>query len=150
LRTLVASPTVPSPAIAPRFPRATALPIDAERPLTREIISAAIEVHCALGPGLLESAYQACLCRELGLRGLKFRQQVELPVIYKDVKLDCGYRVDFIVEEKVVVELKAVEGVLPVHEAQLLSYLRLSGLRLGLLINCNVPVPKDGIRRRVL
>ena len=127
-----------------------ALPTDAERTLTREIISAAIDVHRALGPGLLESAYQACLSRELDLHKLRFRQQVELPLVYKDVKLDCGYRIDFIVEEKVVVELKAVEGLLPVHQAQLLTYLRLSGLRIGLLINCNVPVLKDGIRRRVL
>jgi GxxExxY protein len=107
-------------------------------------------VHRALGPGLLEPAYQACLCRELELRNLRFRQQVELPVIYKDVKLDCGYRIDLIVEEKVVVELKAVEGILPVHQAQILTYLRLSGLRVGLLINFNVPVLKDGIRRRIL
>jgi GxxExxY protein len=126
------------------------LPSDAEQPLTREIISAAIQVHQALGPGLLESAYQACLCRELELHRLRFRQQLELPVVYKDVKLDCGYRIDFIVEEKVVVELKAVEEILPVHEAQLLTYLRLSGLRVGLLINFNVPLLKDGIRRRVL
>src|SRR5271165_7455433 len=121
-----------------------------EQALTREIISAAISVHRALGPGLLESAYQACLCRELELRNLRFRQQVELLVIYKDVKLDCGYRIDLIVEEKVVVELKAVEAILPVHQAQILTYLRLSGLRVGLLINFNVPVLKDGIRRRVL
>ena len=103
-----------------------------------------------LGPGLLESAYQACLSRELQLHDLRFRQQVELPLIYKDVKLDCGYRIDFIVEDKVVLELKAVEGILPVHQAQFLTYLRLSGLRIGLLINFNVPVLKAGIRRRVL
>ena len=127
-----------------------ALPTNAEQTLTRNIISAAIDVHRALGPGLLESAYQACLCRELELHRLRFRQQVELPLVYKDVKLDCGYRIDFIVEEKVVVELKAVEGMLPVHQAQLLTYLQLSGLRVGLLINFNVPVLKDGIRRRVL
>lgn len=130
--------------------RSTALPVDAEQPLTRAIISAAIQVHRALGPGLLESAYQACLCRELELHHLRFRQQVDLPVIYKDVKLDCGYRIDFVVEEKVVLELKAIEAILPVHQAQLLTYLRLSGLRVGLLINFNVPVLKDGIRRRVL
>jgi GxxExxY protein len=135
---------------APRIACNTALPADAEQALSREIISAAIEVHRALGPGLLESAYQACLSRELELHRLLFRQQVELPVVYKDVKLDCGYRIDFIVEERVVVELKAVEGLLPVHQAQLLTYLRLSGMRIGLLINFNVPVLKDGIRRRVL
>jgi GxxExxY protein len=126
------------------------LPIDAEQAITRAIISAAIDVHRVLGPGLLESAYQACLSHELQLHSLRFRQQVELPLVYKDVKLDCGYRIDFIVEEKVVLEPKAIEGILPVHEAQLLTYLRLSGMRTGLLINFNVPVLKDGIRRRVL
>jgi len=90
------------------------------------------------------------LSRELELHDLSFQQQVELPLVYKDVKLDCGYRIDFVVEQKVVIELKAVEGILPVHEARLLTYLRLSGLRLGLLFNFNVPVLKDGIRRRVL
>jgi GxxExxY protein len=144
LRTHVSTPA------APRLACHTLLPADAEQTLTRAIISAAISVHRALGPGLLEPAYQACLCRELELRNLRFRQQVELPVIYKDVKLDCGYRIDLIVEEKVVVELKAVEGILPVHQAQILTYLRLSGLRVGLLINFNVPVLKDGIRRRIL
>ena len=126
------------------------MPLDAEQQLTKTIISSASEVHRALGPGLLESAYQACLSRELELHNLHFRQQVDLPFVYKDVKLDCGYRIDFVIEEKVVVELKAVEGLLPVHQAQLLTYLRLSGLRIGLLINFNVPVLKDGIRRRVL
>lgn len=135
---------------APRLACRTALPTNAEQGLTRAIISAAIDVHRALGPELLESAYQACLSHELELHGLGFRQQVELPVVYKDVKLDCGYRIDFVVEKKVVLELKAIEGILPVHQAQLLTYLRLSGLRVGLLINFNVPVLKDGIRRRVL
>ena len=143
--------TVVEPIItAPRLASRTTLPTNAEQTLTRAVISAAIEVHRALGPGLLESAYQACLCHELELYNLSFRQQVELPVVYKDVKLDCGYRIDFVVEEKVVLELKAIEGILPVHQAQLLTYLRLSGLRVGLLINFNVPVLKDGIRRRVL
>lgn len=141
---------VPSTFTAPRVAHRTALPTDAEQTLTRAIISAGIEVHRALGPGLLESAYQACLCRELNLHNLGFQQQVELAVLYKDVKLDCGYRIDFVVEEKVVLELKAVEAILPVHQAQLLTYLRLSGLRVGLLINFNVPVLKDGIRRGVL
>lgn len=136
--------------IAPRVASNAALPVNAEQTLTRSIISAAIDVHRVLGPGLLESAYQACLSRELQLHDLRFRQQVELPLIYKDVKLDCGYRIDFIVEDKVVLELKAVEGILPVHQAQFLTYLRLSGLRIGLLINFNVPVLKAGIRRRVL
>ena len=97
------------------------LPVNAEQTLTRAIIAAAIEVHRALGPGLLESAYQACMCRELELHRLSFRQQVELPLVYKDVKLDCGYRIDFVIEEKVVLELKAVESILPVHLAQLLT-----------------------------
>lgn len=134
----------------PRFAPRAALPSDADQALTREIISAAIDVHRVLGPGLLESAYQACMRRELELHRLRYREQVELPLVYKDVKLDCGYRIDFIVEEKVVVELKAIEALAPVHQAQLLTYLRLSGLRIGLLINFNVPVLKDGIRRRVL
>lgn len=103
-----------------------------------------------LGPGLLESAYEECLCHELGTCGLACRRQVPLPVAYKEVRLECGYRLDVVVEDAVVVELKAVETILPVHEAQLLTYLRLSGLRVGLLINFNVPVLKDGIVRRVL
>ncbi len=126
------------------------LPCDAERSLTGEIIAAAIEVHRALGPGLLESAYQACLCRELSLRGIEFRQQVDLPVAYKGIQLDCGYRIDLVVQNKIVLELKSVEHILPVHEAQLLTYLRLAGLRIGLLINFKEAVLKAGIRRRVL
>jgi len=126
------------------------LATDAEKSLTAEIISAAIEVHRALGPGLLEAAYQACLCRELVLRSLPFRQQVDIPVTYKGVKLDCGYRIDLVVRDKVVVELKSVQEILPVHEAQLLTYLRLSRLRIGLLLNFNTAVLKNGIRRRVL
>jgi GxxExxY protein len=126
------------------------LSANAEQALTRDIISAAMEVHRALGPGLLESVYQVCLCHELSIRNLPFRQQVEIPVAYKGVKLDCGYRIDLIVSEKVVVELKAVQEILPVHEAQLLTYLQLSHLRVGLLLNFNAAVLKDGIRRRVL
>jgi GxxExxY protein len=118
--------------------------------LTQAIIGAAIEVHRVLGPGLLESAYEECLCHELELRGLRFRRQIELPVVYKGVRLDCGYRMDVIVEETVVIEIKAVERILEVHEAQLISYLRLSGKEVGLLINFHVPVLKDGILRRVL
>jgi GxxExxY protein len=121
-----------------------------EQSLTREIISAAMEVHRALGPGLLESVYQACLCHELSLRHVPFVQQVELPVIYKDVRLDCGYRIDLIVSDRVVVELKTVQEILPVHEAQLLTYLRLTDKHVGLLINFNVAVLKNGIKRRVL
>ena len=119
-------------------------------PITEQIIGAGIEVHRALGPGLLESAYEECLCHELTLRGLAFTRQVELPVTYKGVKLDCGYRIDLIVQGLVLVELKSVDKIHPIHEAQLLSYLRLSGLSTGLLLNLNVPVLKDGIIRRRL
>jgi GxxExxY protein len=118
--------------------------------LTREIIGAAIEVHRMLGPGLLESAYEECLARELVLRGIKFERQKPVPVVYKEVKLECGYRMDFLVGGSVVVELKAIDGITPVHEAILLTYLRLSGCRLGLLINFNVATLKNGVRRFVL
>jgi GxxExxY protein len=119
-------------------------------PRTSAIIGAAIEVHRHLGPGLLESAYEECLCHELHLRGIDFRRQIDLPVEYKGLKLDCGYRLDLIVHEEVVVELKCVERVLPVHEAQLLTYMMLTGKRVGLLINFNVPLLANGITRRVL
>jgi len=118
--------------------------------LTHEIIGAAIEVHRSLGPGLLESAYQACLCRELSLRGIGFQTELSLPVHYKGVRLDCGYRIDVLVAELVVVEIKTVEAIAPVHDAQLLTYLRLGGWKVGLLINFNVAVLKDGIHRRIL
>lgn len=118
--------------------------------LTEEIIGAAIEVHRALGPGLLESAYQECLCVELGLRNFRFVSQLELPVEYKGQHVDAGYRLDLVVSDKVVVELKAVERLLPLHEAQLLTYLRLGAYSTGLLLNFNVPVLKDGIRRMKL
>jgi len=118
--------------------------------ITGAIVGAAIEVHRALGPGLLESAYEECLCRELTLRRISFERQRSLPVEYKGLRLDCGYRLDLLVAEAVVVEIKAVEKLLPIHEAQLLTYLRLGGWRVGLLINFNVPVLKHGIRRRVL
>ena len=119
--------------------------------LTREIIAAAIEVHRALGPGLLENAYEECLCHELHLRNIAFRRQVDLPVEYKSVHLDCGYRLDLVVDEKVVVELKAMEGIQPVHEAQLLTYLRLSGIRVGLLLNFWAPaLRRGGIIRRIV
>ena len=120
-----------------------------EQALTREIIGAAIEVHRALGPGLLESAYHACLSRELTLRGLQFEPEKPLRIEYKGVKVNCGYRIDFLVDSKVVVELKSVANIHPVHEAQLLTYLKLTGCRVGLLINFNVPVLKDGIKRMV-
>jgi len=116
-------------------------------PLTAKIIGAAIEIHRALGPGLLESAYEECLCFELSLLRLVVERQVELPVTYKTVRLNCGYRMDLVVEKQVVVELKTVEKLLPIHEAQLLTYLKLSGIRTGLLLNFNVPVMRHGIRR---
>jgi GxxExxY protein len=119
-------------------------------PLTEKIIGFAIEVHRQLGPGLLESAYEECLCYELRQSGLIFRRQVPLPVVYKTIRLDCGYRIDIIVEEKVILELKTVERLIPVHDAQLLTYLKLSSIRTGLLLNFNSPVLKDGIRRMVL
>jgi len=115
--------------------------------LTERVIGACIEIHRALGPGLLESAYEECLCHELSVAGIKFERQKPLPVRYKEVNLECGYRLDLVVEQKLIVELKAVESLLPIHEAQLLTYLKLSGLTLGLLINFNVPVLKAGIKR---
>jgi GxxExxY protein len=121
-----------------------------EKELTGQIIGAAIEVHRELGPGLLESAYQVCLARELSLRGVAFKREKPLPVEYKGVHVDCGYRLDFVVADKVVVELKAVDAIHKVHGAQLLTYLRLTGCRVGLLINFNVPVLKNGIKRMVL
>jgi GxxExxY protein len=117
--------------------------------LARPIIGAAIEVHRALGPRLKESAYEGCLCHELHLRNISFRRQVSVPVSYKGIKLDCDYRVDVIAND-VIIELKAVESILPVHEAQLLTYMKLLNKKVGLLLNFNVPVLKDGIRRRVL
>jgi len=118
--------------------------------LTRLIIGAAIEVHRLLGPGLLESAYEECLAHELAIRNVNHRRQVPVPVVYKGVKLECGYRMDLVVEERVVVELKAIESIAPVHEATMLTYLRLSDKTLGLLINFNVSILKDGVRRFVL
>ncbi len=118
--------------------------------LTHEIIGAAIEVHRVLGPGLLESAYEECLARELSLRSIKYERQKPLPVVYKEVKLDCDYRLDFLVEGRVVLELKAVESLAPIHEAIVLTYLRLSGCKIGLLINFHVEVLKNGLRRFVL
>lgn len=118
--------------------------------ITEAIIGAAIEVHRTLGPGLLESAYEECLAHELTLRRVPFERQVPLPVQYKGLSLDCGYRLDLLVAQTVVVEIKAVEQLLPIHEAQLLTYMKLGGWPVGLLINFNVPVLKRGIRRRVL
>ena len=121
-----------------------------EDPLTRQIIGAAIEVHRTLGPGLLESSYEACLAYELDNRGLQVVRQLALPVIYKQIKLDGGYRLDLVVNNKVIVELKAVEALTKLHEAQLLTYLRMSGYRRGLLINFNVRRLVDGVKRLVM
>ena len=118
--------------------------------ITRSVIGAAIEVHRQLGPGLLESSYRECLCRELLLRGIPFEREKPLPLEYKGIHLGCGYRLDLVVDESVVVEIKAIEALAPIHEAQLLTYLRIGGWRLGLLINFNVAVLKNGIRRRIL
>ncbi|MCX7765780.1 MAG: GxxExxY protein [Candidatus Sumerlaeia bacterium] len=118
--------------------------------LTEEIIGAAIEVHRALGPGLLESAYEECLCRELTLRKIPFERERKLPIEYKGIKLHCGYRLDLLIANLVVVEIKTVEALLPIHETQLLTYLKLGGWKVGLLINFNVPVLRDGVRRFVL
>ena len=119
-------------------------------PRTAPIVGAAIEVHRVLGPGLLESAYEECLCHEFHVRGLKFERQVDLPVLYKGLRLDCGYKMDLVVERRIILELKCVVRILPVHEAQLLTYLKLSGKQVGLLINFNVPLLTQGIVRRVL
>ncbi|MFC2083223.1 GxxExxY protein [Candidatus Bipolaricaulota bacterium] len=117
--------------------------------ITEKVIGAAIEVHRVLGPGLLESAYEVCLVAELVQRGLQVERQKELPVVYGDVKLDCGYRLDLLVEGEVIVEVKAVEKLAPIHEAQVISYLKLSGRRVGLLLNFNVQKLMDGLRRLV-
>jgi len=117
--------------------------------LTEQIVHAAIEVHKTLGPGLLESTYRICTAHELGLSGLHVSQEVPLPVIYKNVRLDAGYRLDMVVNDLVVVEFKSVADLLPIHEAQVISYLRLAGFKVGLLINFNVKILKNGIRRIV-
>jgi GxxExxY protein len=121
----------------------------AENMLTDRIIGAAIEVHRHLGPGLLESAYEGCLCHELSLIGLHFQRQVHLPVIYKGLKLDCVYKMDLVVEDAVIVEIKAIDDLAAIHKAQLLTYLKAADKRVGLLINFNVPVLKNGLKRMV-
>ncbi len=115
--------------------------------ITEQIIGCAIEVHRGLGPGLLESAYEKCLCFELSQKNLNFKRQVPLPIVYKSVKLDCSYRIDLIVEDLVIVEIKAVDHLIAVHEAQLLSYLKLANKPLGLLMNFHVSVLKNGLKR---
>jgi GxxExxY protein len=119
-------------------------------PLTDQVIGFAIEVHRHLGPGLLESTYEECLCYELNEHGIGFSRQVPLPVVYKSVRLDCGYRIDIVVENRLILELKSTERLLPIYEAQVLTYMRLSGVSTGLLLNFNTPVLKDGIRRLML
>ena len=118
--------------------------------LSEQIIGAAIEVHRATGPGLLESAYQAFLAHEFTLRGIRFAKEVPLPVVYKDVRLDCGYRMDFVIEDRIILEVKAVEKLIAVHEAQLLTYLKMTGMRVGLMINFNSAVIRNSLIRRVL
>jgi GxxExxY protein len=119
--------------------------------LTEKVIGAAIEVHRALGPGLLESAYEECLCHELHLRNIPFQRQVSLPVRYKNVSLECGYRIDFIAEDALILELKCIEHILPVHEAQLLTYLRLANKKVGLILNFHVAqLVRGGVVRKVL
>ena len=117
--------------------------------LSSKIIGAAIEVHKALGPGLLESAYEKCLCHELKLRGLSFESQKPVPLVFKGEKLDCGYQLDIVVENTIIIELKSCEKIEPIHKAQLLTYLKLTGLKLGLLLNFNMPAMRDGIVRLV-
>jgi len=123
---------------------------EADGELTRRIIGLAMRVHTRLGPGLLENVYERCLCHELGRHGITYERQVELPVCYDDLCLDCGYRADIIVDNSVILEIKAVDRILAVHEAQLLTYLRMSRCHIGLLLNFNVTSLKDGIRRRVV
>ena len=119
-------------------------------PLSNRVIGCAIEVHRSLGPGLLESAYQQCLAHELALTDIAFTIQHPVPLAYKDVHLDCGYRIDILVDGKIIVELKSVDRLLPIHEAQLLTYMKLADVSIGLLINFNVRVLKDGLKRMVL
>jgi len=118
--------------------------------LSNKVIGCAIEVHRHLGPGLLESTYQRCLSHELGLNGIDFKVEHTLPVVYKGINMDCGYRIDFLVESEIIIELKSVEKLLPIHEAQLLTYLKLAGIKQGFLINFNVKQLKEGLNSYVL
>jgi GxxExxY protein len=120
-----------------------------DKELSHAIIGAAIEIHRSLGPGLLEAVYEECLAREFTLRVIPFERQKPIPLVYKDLKLECGYRLDFLVMNRIVVEIKSIESIAPIHESVMLTYLRLSGSSLGLLINFNVPILKDGIKRYV-
>jgi GxxExxY protein len=118
--------------------------------LTEQVIGSAIEVHKTLGPGLLESVYQRCLAYELNQRNINFATEVTIPIHYKDQKIDCAFRADIIVENKIILELKAIEKILPIHEAQLITYLKLTKMRLGLILNFNTKLLKDGIKRMIL
>ena len=124
-------------------------PTRTENQLARRLIGICIEIHRVLGPGLLESAYEECLAHELSIHGVTFRTQVALPLVYKNIRLECGYRLDFLIEDCLIFEVKAVAELLPIHEAQLLTYLKLTQKRLGLLVNFNVPILKQGIKRLV-
>jgi GxxExxY protein len=117
--------------------------------LTHLIIGAAIEIHRTLGPGLLEAVYEECLAKEFSLRGIPYERQKPIPLIYKDLKLECGYRLDFLLHKRVVLEIKSIDAIAPIHESVMLTYPRLSESPVGLLINFNVPILKDGIRRYV-
>ena len=123
---------------------------DDRDPTTERVIGFAIDVHRALGPGLLESANEECLCHELETSGLLYRRQVALPIVYKSVRLDCGYRIDVVVEDSLVLELKTVDRILPIHESQLLTYLRLGRYRTGLILNSHAPTLRSGLKRMVL
>jgi GxxExxY protein len=118
--------------------------------LTEKVIGCAIEVHKSLGPGLLEAAYEQCLAKELNLKGIKFETQAPLPIKYKGMELECGYRVDFLIEKVLIIELKSLEKILDIHKAQILTYMKLSSIKVGLLINFNVKLLKNGIQRFVL
>ncbi len=118
--------------------------------LSNKVIGCAIEVHRTLGPGLLESTYVQCLAKELELAGIEFKQQAELPVVYKGIELECGYRIDLLIEDNLIIELKSVTKTLPIHEAQILTYMKLANVKIGLLINFNVEILKEGIKRFVL
>lgn len=121
-----------------------------EEEIFKKILDCSFKVHTALGPGLLESAYEECLCYELGKSGLNYEKQKPLPLVYEEVKLEAGYRVDILVENKIIVEIKSVDALADIHLAQILTYLKLSGCRLGLLVNFNVKHLKEGIRRVIL
>jgi GxxExxY protein len=121
-----------------------------EEQLSEQVIGAAIEVHKHLGPGLMESVYEECLCKELQLRGIPFERQFPIPVTYKTLDVGCAYRANVVVDKKIILELKAVENINSLHKAQLLTYMRLTGMKIGLLLNFNVPALKDGITRLVL